>query len=56
MLFSQVWIARGATTSNLAQLQTFPLKKPRGSNSGLRCSFVFWMSLYKDCRLFQGPT
>ena len=48
MLFSQVWIDRRATRSNLAKLQTFPLEKPRGSNSGLKHSFVFWMSLYKD--------
>ena len=48
MLFCQVWIARRATTSNLTKPQTFPLEKPRGSYSGLRCSLVFWMSLYKD--------
>ena len=48
MLFYQVWIARGATRTNLAKPQTFLLEKPRGSNSGLRCSLVFWMSLYKD--------
>ena len=38
---------------NLTKPQTFPLEKPRGSNSGLRCSLVFWMSLYKD--LGSGP-
>ena len=48
MLFCQVWIARRATTSNLTKPQTFPLEKPRRSYSGLRCSLVFWMSLYKD--------
>ena len=48
MLFCQVWIARRANRSNLAKPQTFPLEKPRGSNSGLRFSLVFWMSLYKD--------
>ena len=48
MLFSHVWMPRRATRTNLAKLQTFPLEKPRGSNSGLRYSLVFWMSLYKD--------
>ena len=48
MLFSQVWMLRRATRSNLAKLQTFQLEKPRGSIGGLRCSFVFWISLYKD--------
>ena len=48
MLFSQVWIAGRANKSNLAKPQTFPLEKLRSSNSGLRCSLVFWMSLYKD--------
>ena len=48
MLFCQIWIARRATRSNLAKPQTFLLEKPRGSYSGLRCSLVFWMSLYKD--------
>ena len=42
MLFCQDWIDRRATRSNLAKPQTFPLEKPRGSNSGLRCSLVFW--------------
>ena len=54
MLFCQVWIARRATRYNLAKPQTFPLEKPRGSNSGLRCSLVFWMSLYKDYELGAG--
>ena len=48
MLFCQVWIARRAITSNLAKPQTFPLEKLRGSYRGLKCSLVFWMSLYKD--------
>ena len=48
MLFCQIWIARRAATSNLAKNQTIPIEKPRGSNSGLRFSLVFWMSLYKD--------
>ena len=48
MVFCQVWIVRRATTSNLTKPLTFPLEKPRGSNSGLRRSLVFWMSLYKD--------
>ena len=48
MLFCQVWIARRATRYNLTKPQTFPLEKPRGLNSGLRCTLVFWMSLYKD--------
>ena len=47
MLFSHVWIARWATRFNLAKPQTFPLENPRSSNSGLRYSIVFWMSLYK---------
>ena len=47
MLFCQDWIARRATWSNLAKPQTFPQEKPRGLNSGLRGSLVFWMSLYK---------
>ena len=47
-LFSQIWIARRATSSKLTKPQNFPLEKPRGSNSGLKCSLVFWMSLYKD--------
>ena len=50
MPFCQVWIVRKATRSNLAKPQTFSLEKQRGSNSGLRCSFIFWMSLYKDYR------
>ena len=57
MLFCQVWIARRATRFNLTKLQPFPLEKPRGSNSGLKGSLVFWMSLYKDIasaiRVFQ---
>ena len=48
MLFSQVWIAIRANRSNLAKPQTFPLEKLRGSNIGLMCYLVFWMSLYKD--------
>ena len=48
MSFCQVWIARKAARSNLAKPQTFPLEKPRGSISGLRCSFIFWMSFNKD--------
>ena len=48
MLFCQVWIDRRATRSNLAKPQTFPLENPRGSESGLRFSLVFSMSLYKD--------
>ena len=47
MQFCQIWIARRATRSNLANPQTFPLEKPRGSYSGLRFALVFWMSLYK---------
>ena len=47
MLFCQIWIARRDTTTNLTKPQTVPLEKPRGSNSGLGCSLVFWMSLYK---------
>ena len=41
-------MARRATRSNLVKPQTFLLENRRGSNSGLRCSLVFWMSLYKD--------
>ena len=48
MLFCQVWIARRASISNLPKPQTFPLENARGSNSGLRFSLGFWMSLYKD--------
>ena len=48
MLFSQVWIPGRANRSNLEKPQNFPLEKLRSSNSGLRCSLVFWMSLYKD--------
>ena len=48
MAFCQVWIVRRASTSKLTKPQTFPLEKPRDSNSGLRFSLVFWMSLYKD--------
>ena len=48
MLFCQAWIAIMATRSNLAIPQTFPLEKPCGSNIGLMCYLVFWMSLYKD--------
>ena len=48
MLFCQVWMATRATTFDLAKPQTIPLEKPRVSNSGLRYSLVFWMSLYKD--------
>ena len=48
MWFCQVWTVRRSTISNLTKPQTFPLEKPRGSNSGLRFSLVFWMSLYKD--------
>ena len=51
MLFSQVWMARRATRFNLAKPQTFPLENPSGSNSGLRYSLVFWMSLYKDYKV-----
>ena len=43
MLYGQFWIVRRATRSNLTKHQTFPLEKPRISNSGLRCSLVFWM-------------
>ena len=51
MLICHVWTARRATRSNLAKPQTFPLENPRGSNSGLRYSLVFWMSLYiKDLK------
>ena len=55
MLFSQVWLARRATRLNLAKPQTFPLKNPLGSNSGLRWSLVFWMSLYKDYNQPPNP-
>ena len=48
MLFCQVWIAKRASRTNLAKPQTFPLENPRSSDSGLRFSLVFWMSLYKD--------
>ena len=48
MFYCQVWIARRATRPNLVKPQTFPLGKPSSSISGLRCSLVFWMSLYKD--------
>ena len=48
MLFCQAWIAIMATRSNLAIPQTFSLEKPPGSNIGLMCYLVFWMSLYKD--------
>ena len=48
MLFCRIWMARRATRSNLAKPQTFPLENSRDSNSGLRFSLVFWMSLYKD--------
>ena len=48
MLFCQAWIAIMATRSNLAIPKTFPLEKQRGSNIGLMCYLVFWMSLYKD--------
>ena len=48
MVFCQVWIVRRASTSNLTKSQTFPVEKPCGSKSGLRFSFVFWISLYKD--------
>ena len=48
MLFCPVWIARRTTRHKLAKPQTYPLEKPRGSHSGLRCFHVFWMSLYKD--------
>ena len=48
MLLSQVWIPGRANRSNLEKPQNFPLEKLRSSNSGLRCSLVFWMSLYKD--------
>ena len=54
MLFCQVWIARRATISNLTKPETFPLEKPRRSYSGLRCSLVFWMSLYKDYPTFTN--
>ena len=47
MLFCQVWITRRATRYNLTKHQTFLLEKQHGSNSGLTCSLVFWMSLYK---------
>ena len=51
MLFSQDWIDRRATRSNLAKLQTFPLEKPRGSNSGRRYPLVFWMTTtYYICK------
>ena len=56
MSFCQVWIARRATRSNLTKPQTFPLEKPRSSNTGLRCSLVFWMSLYKDYEYFAQGT
>ena len=48
MLFCQVWIAKKAFTSNLAKPQTFPVEKLRSSYRGLKCSLVFWISLYKD--------
>ena len=48
MVFCQVWIVSWATTSNLTKSQTLTLEKQRGSNSDLRCSLVFWMSLYKE--------
>ena len=48
MLLSQVWLARRTIRPIMAKPQTIPLEKLRGSNSGLRRSFVFWMSLYKD--------
>ena len=48
MLFCQAWIAIMATRSNLAIPKTFPLEKQCGSNIGLMCYLVFWMSLYKD--------
>ena len=48
MLFCQVWTARRAARSNLTKPQTFPLENACGSDSGLRISLVFWMSLYKD--------
>ena len=54
MLFSQVRTTRRTTGSNLTKPQTFPLENPRGSYSGLRCSLVFWMSLYKDYELGAG--
>ena len=41
MLFYQVWIARMATRSILTKLQTYPLGKPCGPNSGLKFSFVY---------------
>ena len=50
MWFCQVWIVGKAITYNLAKPQTFPLEKPRSSNSGLRCCLVFWMNLYKVYR------
>ena len=55
MLFSQVWIAKRATRYNLTEPQTFPLEKLHSSNSGLKFSLVFWMSLYKDyyCSMFN---
>ena len=48
MLFCQVWMARRATRSSLAKPQTFPLENLLGSDSGLRFSLEFRMSLYKD--------
>ena len=48
MVFCQVWIARRVSRSNLAKPQTFHLENPCSQKSGLRCSLVFWMSLYKD--------
>ena len=53
MLFCQVWIARMAATSNLAKHQTNPLENPCGSNSGLRYSLEFLMSLYKEYLKFR---
>ena len=47
-LFCYVWRARRTTRSNLTKPKTFSIGKPRGSNSGMRCSLVFWRSLYKD--------
>ena len=47
-------MARRATRSNLAKPQTFLLENMCGSNSGLSCSLVFWMSLYKD--YIEGET
>ena len=51
MLFYQVSIPRRTSLSNLAKPQTFLSEKPRCSNSGVRFSLVFWMSLYKDYAL-----